>query len=75
MSAAAFLGFSGLVFLGPAVLIADAVFPLVDPTLASMPLGFAGAIVGTLLGGCDRSDEAHFDEVFFRAQTGVGAEA
>lgn len=65
----------GLALLGPAVLTEDAVFPLVNPTLASMPLGFAGAIVGTLLGGRDGSDEAHFDKVFFRAQTGVGAQA
>jgi hypothetical protein len=31
-------------------------------------------VLGTLLGGRDRAAEVRFDEVRFRAQTGVGAE-
>jgi hypothetical protein len=41
-----------------------------------MPLGFAGAVVGTLLGGRGNlAAQAKFDEVTFRAHTGAGAEA
>lgn len=29
----------------------EALLPLVNPNVASMPLGFAGAVLGTLLGG------------------------
>ncbi|MDP9406410.1 MAG: cation acetate symporter [Actinomycetota bacterium] len=64
-----------LALLGPAFLGPEAVFPLVNPTLLSMPLGFAGAVLGTLLGGRRNSAaQARFDEVTFRAHTGVGAE-
>ncbi len=34
-----------LALLGPAFLGPDAVFPLVNPTLVSMPIGFAGAVL------------------------------
>lgn len=65
-----------LALLGPAFLGADAVFPLVNPTVVSMPLGFAGAVLGTVLGGRrNLAAQARFDEVTFRAHTGVGAEA
>ena len=64
-----------LALLGPAFLGPDAVFPLVNPTLLSMPLGFAGAVLGTFLGGRrNPAAQARFDEVTFRAHTGVGAE-
>jgi len=63
-----------LALLGPAVLGADAVFPLVNPTIVSMPIGFAGAVLGTLLGGGEAVAQTRFDEVTFRAQTGAGAE-
>ena len=40
-----------------------------------MPLGFAGAVIGTLLGGRrNKAAQERFDEVTFRAHTGVGAE-
>jgi cation/acetate symporter len=64
-----------LALLGPAFLGPDAVFPLVNPTIVSMPLGFAGAVIGTLLGGRrNLAAQERFDEVTFRAHTGVGAE-
>ncbi len=64
-----------LALLGPAFLGPDAVFPLVNPTLVSMPIGFVGAVLGTLLGGRrNRAAQERFDEVTFRAHTGVGAE-
>ncbi len=64
----------GLALLGPTFLAEGAIFPLINPSIVSVPLGFAGAVLGTLLGGRDRAAEARFDEVRFRAQTGVGAE-
>ncbi len=48
-------------------------FPLENPGLVSIPLGFLGAIVGTLLKR-DLVAEARFSEVIVRANTGLGAE-
>ncbi|MCK9384475.1 MAG: cation acetate symporter [Nevskia sp.] len=61
-----------LALMGPAFLKAAAIFPIVNPTLVSMPIGFFGAIVCTLLSRRDSKSEARFGEVFFRAQTGLG---
>jgi cation/acetate symporter len=41
----------------------------------SLPLGFLGAVLGTLLHRPDQAASERFDEVIFRAQTGLGAEA
>ncbi len=65
----------GLALLGPAFQGAGAVFPLVNPTVISLPLGFLGAVLGTLLHRPDQAASERFDEVIFRAQTGLGAEA
>jgi cation/acetate symporter len=62
-----------LAFIGPAFMGANAIFPIVNPTLVSVPMGFFGAILCTLLSRRDQADEAHFEEVFFRAQTGYGS--
>lgn len=61
-----------LAMLGPAVRGADAIWPLVNPTIVSLPLGFLGAYVGTLLAGRNRADEDRFDVVSHRVHTGVG---
>jgi cation/acetate symporter len=63
-----------LAMLGPAVRGADAVWPLVNPTIVSMPLGFLGAILGTLLAGRDEANESRFDAFLLRVHTGVAAE-
>ena len=63
-----------LAILGPAVRGADAVWPLVNPTIVSMPLGFLGAILGTLLAGRDQENESRFDTFSLRVHTGVAAE-
>lgn len=60
--------------LGPAFMGDEAIFPLVNPTLVSMPLGFLGAVLGSVLGKHEPEAEASFDEVVFRAQTGAGSE-
>lgn len=61
-----------LALVGPAFMKDQALFPILNPTLVSMPIGFLGALLGTWLAGRDAASEARFGEVFFRAQTGLG---
>ena len=49
------------------------IFPLENPGIISIPLGFLGAFIGTLLGR-EPAAEARFDELTVRANTGLGAE-
>jgi cation/acetate symporter len=49
------------------------IFPLENPGIISIPLGFLGAFVGTLLGR-EPEAEAKFAELTVRANTGLGAE-
>lgn len=51
-----------------------AVFPLENPGLLSIPLGFLGAWLGTVCSARDLEAERKFDELSFRAHTGLGAE-
>jgi cation/acetate symporter len=51
----------------------DPLFPLKNPALASIPLGFLGAWLGTLLSK-EQPDEAKFTEMQVRANTGLGSE-
>lgn len=64
----------GLALIGPAFMGKEAIFPIVNPAVVSMPLGFLGALIGTWLGGRNAEHEAHFDQVMFKAQTGMGTE-
>ena len=48
------------------------IFPLDNPAIVSVPLGFAAAILGTLLGR-DPEAEANYSELTVRANTGLGA--
>lgn len=48
-------------------------FPLENPGILSIPLGFVGAIVGTLLRR-EPGAEEKFAELIVRANTGIGAE-
>jgi cation/acetate symporter len=50
-----------------------AIFPLENPGILSIPLGFLGAILGTFVGREPRA-EARFAELSVRANTGLGAE-
>jgi cation/acetate symporter len=50
-----------------------ALFPLENPGIVSIPLGFLGAIIGTFLSR-EPSAEAKFAELTVRANTGLGAE-
>ena len=61
----------GLALIGPAYLGADAIWPLVNPTIVALPLGILGAVLGTLVGGRNPEHELRFDEVMFRTQIGL----
>ena len=52
---------------------ATPIFPLENPGIVSIPLGFLGAYIGTMLGREPRA-EAAFTELSVRANTGLGAE-
>jgi cation/acetate symporter len=52
---------------------APPIFPLENPGIISIPLGFLGAFLGTLLGR-EPAAEAKFTELIVRANTGLGAE-
>jgi cation/acetate symporter len=67
---AGLVGSVGLALIGPAVMGKDAVWPLVNPTIVAMPLGFLGAYLGSKIVTAIRPQPDHFDEIQFRAQTG-----
>jgi cation/acetate symporter len=49
-------------------------YSLANPGIISIPLGFVGCFLGTLLSS-EPSAVAKFDELKVRAETGLGAEA
>src|SRR5258705_6035765 len=60
-----------LAMIGPAMLGADALWPLVNPTVVSLPLGFLGAVLGTLISGRDVENEKRFDAFLLQVHTGM----
>jgi cation/acetate symporter len=62
-----------LISISPSVMKSNPIFPLENPGIISIPLGFLGAIIGTLLGR-EPEAEAKYDELNVRANTGIGAE-
>ncbi len=64
----------GLALVGPAFLGKEAMFPIVNPAIVSMPLGFLGAWLGTMIAGRNPVVEEHFDQFLFKAQTGLTSE-
>jgi cation/acetate symporter len=71
-----------LIALSPSVMGLDAaalvhhapLFPLKNPGIVSIPLGFLGAVLGTLLTRPLPAADAAFAELSVRANTGIGAE-
>ncbi|PZE21375.1 solute symporter family protein [Paenibacillus xerothermodurans] len=55
---------------GAAIFVGEALFPYANPGIISIPLGFLGAIAGTLLSR--PSNEAKFQEILVKANTGIG---
>ncbi|WP_019011284.1 solute symporter family protein [Deinococcus aquatilis] len=53
---------------------AQAIFPLENPGIVSIPAGFAFAVIGTLIGASRRREDEDqlFEEMQFRAYTGAG---
>jgi cation/acetate symporter len=62
-----------LILLSPSVMKGGAVFPLENPGIVSIPLGFLGAALGALSGREPEAEEK-FTELTVRANTGLGAE-
>ncbi|MBS1810187.1 MAG: cation/acetate symporter ActP [Acidobacteria bacterium] len=62
-----------LISISPSVMKTNPIFPLENPGIISIPLGFLGAIIGTLLSR-EPEAEAKYDELNVRANTGIGAE-
>jgi cation/acetate symporter len=60
-----------LAMIGPAMRGADALWPLVNPTIVSLPLGFFGAVLGTLIWGRDKKNEQRFDAFLLQVHTGI----
>ncbi|MEC0203270.1 cation acetate symporter [Paenibacillus lautus] len=54
---------------GKAILIGDPIFPMSNPGIISIPLGFLAAYIGTLLSSS--KDEAKYAEVLVKANTGA----
>ena len=80
--AAGLLGSIVLILVSPSIMGVDGkhlinhapLFPLENPGILSIPIGFAGALLGTLFGGREATAEAKFTELEVRANTGLGAE-
>lgn len=53
---------------GAAIFTGEPLFPLTNPAIISVPMGFLGSIVGTILSG--KRDAARYAEVKVRANTG-----
>jgi hypothetical protein len=53
----------------------DPLIELTQPGIISIPLGFLGCILGTLLSKPEAKAESTFEELHVRSETGIGAEA
>ncbi len=62
-----------LILVGPDFMKEGALYPLKNPALVSIPLGFLAAIIGTL-STREPTAEARFAEFQVRANTGLGSE-
>lgn len=62
-----------LILLSPSIMKTSPIFPLENPGIVSIPLGFLGAWLGTLTGREPHAEEK-FTELNVRANTGLGAE-
>lgn len=63
-----------IVALGPNFLKDSAIIPLSNPALASVPLGFLGAFLGTILSKPELDAQEKYTELYVRSNTGIGAE-
>ncbi len=67
----------GLVLIGTNVMGESALFPLGNPALVSVPLGFLGCYLGTVLSGSrareesERGEQVTYEEIYVRSNTGI----
>jgi cation/acetate symporter len=68
----------GLILLGPTVMGEGALFPLGNPALVSVPIGFLSCYLGTVLSSSRAREEREqgmqipYDEIYVRSNTGIG---
>ncbi|NGQ97465.1 cation acetate symporter [Brevibacillus sp. SYP-B805] len=55
---------------GKAILVGNALFPLSNPGIVSIPLGFIAAWLGTVLS--TSRDDAKYEEILVKVNTGIG---
>ncbi|MCK1719506.1 cation acetate symporter [Bradyrhizobium sp. 141] len=63
-----------LAMIGPAMRGSDALWPLVNPTIVSLPIGFLGAALGSLIAARDLENEKRFDAFLLQVHTGRAPE-
>ena len=67
----------GLILLGPTVMGEGALFPLGNPALVSVPIGFLACYLGTVLSSSRAREEREqgtqisYDEIYVRSNTGI----
>ena len=67
----------GLVLIGPNVMGAGALFPLGNPAIVSVPVGFLACYLGTILSGSrarkerEQGVQVPYDEIYVRTNTGI----
>jgi len=49
-------------------------YDLDNPGIVSIPLGFLGCYLGSILSNEESRAERHYEELYVRAETGLGAE-
>lgn len=59
---------------GAAIFVGEALFPLGNPTIFTVPLGFLGAYLGTILSS-EKVDEEKYAEVVYKSNTGHGVKS
>ncbi|MPY80165.1 MAG: sodium/solute symporter [Actinophytocola sp.] len=64
-----------LVLVGPGVMGEAALYPLSYPTFVSVPIGFLGCYLGTVLARRARTDEVPYETMHVQAMTGAKAPA
>ncbi len=62
-----------LILIGPAIMTDNPIFPLANPGIVSIPLGFLAAVIVSLMTKPEDRDKM-FAEMSVRSHTGIGAE-
>ena len=57
---------------GMAILTGNPIFPMSNPTIFTVPLGFLGVYLGTVLSSKKQASTGNFEEVVFKSNTGYG---